>query len=262
MLNCRRRELWKTWCSILLFVISTVPLEYLSNAHLVNYVMLNRLLLLMYLPDYLNDLAGRYFKNIGVQRTWLLFFTMGMAAHLCACGFYFVAYQEAINGVTGTWPEAAGIWIVTVENAEAAVTMTTSITEAYITSLYWACVTQVSTGFGDIVPLHISETVCCIISMFVGVIITALTIANIQSLVTSIDAPRLNFQRKMEMINKYMSHRHLPKGLKDRVLAFYDYQWAMLKGANEAEILLELPQTLQQQVTNFMSRVSKAYFCR
>ena len=98
--------------------------------------------------------------------------------------------------------------------------------------------------------------------MFVGVIITALTIANIQSLVTSIDAPRLNFQRKMEMINKYMSHRHLPKGLKDRVLAFYDYQWAMLKGANEAEILLELPQTLQQQVTNFMSRVSKAYFCR
>ena len=263
MLNCRRREIWKSWCSILFFIISTFPFEYISNESLVNYIMLNRLLLLMYLPDYLNDLAGRYFKNIGVQRTWLLFFTMGMAAHLCACGFYFVAYQEAMNGVIGTWPEAAGIWIATDENAKTAVTMTTSKVEAYITSLYWACVTMITTGFGDIVPLHLSETVWCIISMFIGVLITALTIANIQSLVTSIDAPRLNFQRKMEMINKYMSHRHLPKGLKDRVLAFYDYQWTMLKGANEADILLELPQTLQQQVTNFMYRVSEAYyFCR
>jgi len=92
--------------------------------------------------------------------------------------------------------------------------------------------------------------------MFVGVIITALTIANIQSLVTSVDAPRLNYQRKMEMIKKYMRYRNLPKGLQDRVLAFYDYQWAKLKGADEQEFLMELPQTLQQQDTNFMCRVS------
>ena len=244
----------------MVFFVSTAPLEYLalifSNAN-PNYFMLNRLFLLFYLPKYLSDVATRYIKSSGVQRTWLLFFTMGMAAHLCACGFYYVAFQEATNGVTGTWPEAAGIW--TVDNAdhvETTLTMETSASEAYITSLYWACVTMITTGFGDIVPLQISETVWCIISMFVGVIITALTIANIQILVTSVDAPRLNFQRKMEMINKYMRYRKLPKALQDRVLAFYDYQWTMLKGTNEAEFFDELPQTLQQQVTNFMCRVS------
>jgi hypothetical protein len=260
MLNCRRKETRIAWFNMMLFFVSTAPLEYLamifSKAHLVNYVMLNRLLLLFYLPNYLSDVARRYIRSSGVQRTWLLFFTMGMAAHLCACGFYYVAFQEATNGVTMTWPEAAGIYVVDNTNAKAALTRMASASEAYITSLYWACVTMITTGFGDIVPLHISETVWCIMSMFVGVIITALTIANIQSLVTSVDAPRLNFQRKMEMIKKYMRYRNLPKALQDRVLAFYDYQWAMLKGVDESEFLLELPQTLQQQVTNFMCRVS------
>ena len=260
MLNCRQKDTRIAWCNMLFFFVSTAPLEYFamlfSKAYLVNYVMLNRLLLLFYLPRYLSDVAKRYIKSSGVQRTWLLFFTMGMAAHLCACGFYYVAFQGATNGVTMTWPEAAGIYVVDNTNAEAVLARMASASEAYITSLYWACVTMITTGFGDIVPLHISETVWCIISMFVGVIITALTIANIQILVTSVDAPRLNFQRKMEMIKTFMRYRNLPKGLQDRILAFYDYQWAILKGEDESEFLMELPQTLQQQVTNFMCRVS------
>ena len=260
MFNCRQNKTRVAWCNMLFFFVSTAPLEYLvmltSRLDLVNYVMMNRLLLLFYLPKYLSNVARRYIKSTGVQRTWLLFFTMGMAAHLCACCFYYIAFQEAVRGATMTWPEAAGLYVVDNTNAEPNVTKMTSASEAYITSLYWACVTMITTGFGDIVPLHISETVWCIVSMYIGVIITALTIANIQSLVTSVDAPRLNYQRKMEMIKKYMRYRNLPKGLQDRVLAFYDYQWAQLKGADEAEFLSELPQTLQQQVTNFMCRVS------
>lgn len=90
--------------------------------------------------------------------------------------------------------------------------------------------------------------------MFVGVLITALTIANLQLLVTNLDASRLDFQRKIEMIQKFMNHRKLPAYLQDRILAFHDYQWTVLKGADEQKFLAELPRTLQQQVTNFMCR--------
>ena len=259
-LNCRQKDTRRAWYKVLLFFVSTAPLEYLamlfSRLDLVNYVMLNRLLLLFFLPKYVGIVTRSYIKSSGVRRTWLLFFTMGMAAHLCACGFYYVAFNEATNGVTMTWPEAAGLYVVDNTTSPPILTKTTSAFETYITSLYWACVTMITTGFGDIVPLHISETVWCLFSMFVGVIITALTIANIQILVTSVDAPRLNYQRKMEMIKKYMGYRNLPNGLQERVLAFYDYQWAILKGSNESEFLRELPQILQQQVTNFMCRVS------
>jgi len=146
MLNCRQKETRLAWCNMLLFFTSTAPLEYLamllSKVDIVNYVMMNRLLLLFYLPKYLSNVARRYIKSSGVQRTWLLFFTMGMAAHLCACCFYYVAFQEAMNGVTMTWPEAAGIYAVDNTNAEPVLTKMTSASEAYITSLYWACVTM------------------------------------------------------------------------------------------------------------------------
>ena len=102
--------------------------------------------------------------------------------------------------------------------------------------------------------MHIRETVWCIFSMFVGVIITALTIANLQQLVTSIDASRLDFQRKMEMIKKFMRYRRLPLHLRERIQSFYDYQWDVLKGEDEEKFLVELPRSLQQQVTNFMCR--------
>jgi len=104
--------------------------------------------------------------------------------------------------------------------------------EAYIRSLYWAYITMITTGFGDIVPLHISETLWCIFSMFVGVIITALTIANLQRTIGQFDADRLNFQRKMELIKKFMHYRCLPKDIQERVISFYDYQWILTKSAD------------------------------
>jgi len=90
--------------------------------------------------------------------------------------------------------------------------------------------------------------------MFVGVIITALTIANLQRTIGQFDAARLNFQRKMELIKIFMQYRCLPKDIQDRVMSFYDYQWRVLKGADEEKFLMELPRTLQQQVTNYMCR--------
>lgn len=72
--------------------------------------------------------------------------------------------------------------------------------------------------------------------MFIGVIITTLTIANLQLLVINLDASRLNFQQKIELIKKFMHYRNLPPYLQDRMLSFYEYQWTVLKGADEEKV--------------------------
>ena len=200
---------------VIFYVFSTVPLEYLSIIFLdgwTNYLLLNRLLRLFYLPKYLRDLSTvlvrkGHLNNIGVRRTWLLFFTMALAGHLCACGFYFVAWHQAsVDGVALTWPEVAGIYKITTSTIagdgeqQVQVTMTSTAAEAYINSLYWAYITMITTGFGDIVPLQIAETITCVLTMFIGVLITALTIANLQRTIGQFDAARLSFQRKMELI--------------------------------------------------------------
>lgn len=260
-----RRTLW-SYGRVLFYFISTIPLEYLSVFFLsgvwTNYFLLNRLLRMLYLPKYLADLstvlARKGYTNIGVRRTWLLFFWMAFAGHLCGCGFYYIARYQAENGVGLTWPEVAGVYSVVSTSidgqSQIKVSMTSTPAGAYINSLYWAYITMITTGFGDIVPLHIAETIWCTISMFIGVLITALTIANLQRTIGQFDAARLNFQRKMELIKKFLHYRGLSKDVQDRVTSFYDYQWRTLKGADEEQFLTELPRTLQQQVTNFMCR--------
>lgn len=129
-----------------------------------------------------------------------------------------------------------------------------STSQCYIRSLYWAYITMVTTGFGDIVPLTVGETKVTILSMYIGALITTCAIANLQLLVTNMDAARTNFQLKMDALKMYMLYRRLPLKLQNRITSFYDYQWDLLKGANEQEFLNELPKSLQQQVANFMSR--------
>ena len=50
---------------------------------------------------------------------------------------------------------------------------------------------------------------------------------------TNMDAAQTNFQSKMERIKGYMRHRQLPAELQTRIISYYDYQWDLLKGADE-----------------------------
>jgi len=266
---------WGTESQLLLLsIVASVPLEYIvlflvdSRTNSTNYFLMNRFIRVLYLPAYINDISKclelkGVLKNVGLHRTWKLFFTMAIAGHWCGCGFFYIAKEEAMNGEI-TWPEDIGIFItkVVIPNNSSTIKMEptieiemlTNIPYAYILSLYWAYITMITTGFGDIVPISIPETLWCIFSMSLGVIITTCAIANLQLLVTNMDAAFTDFQRKTETIKKYMRYRRLPSNLQNRIMSFYHYQWDLLKGADEEKFLSELPSSLQQQVANFMCR--------
>lgn len=97
---------------------------------------------------------------------------------------------------------------------------------------------KITTGFGDIVPLSTQETLWCIISMYIGLLITACSIANLQLLVTNMDAALTAFQHKMELLKYYMQYRKLSNHLQNRITSFYDYQWDLLKGVDEEQVRL------------------------
>jgi len=275
----------RSWLVIALF--SCLPLEYITllpvaKNLVTNYFMINRIIRVISLPNYIGDISKLLEykgvrRNIGILRAWMLFFIMALAGHLCCCGFFFVAKWTSKHERDFTWVEELEL-IESTGNGD--LNMLASVAEAYIQALYWAYITmvsrrfsdslaickrsisyntmllllQITTGFGDIVPLSIPETVWCILTMFLGVMITACAIANLQLVVTNVDAALTNFQQKTSTVSKFMRYRMLPNNLQNRVMSFYHYQWDLLKGADEERFMFELPKSLQQQVSNFMCR--------
>lgn len=137
-----------------LSMVACLPLEYASlvmdfEAGVVNYLMLNRVLIVMRLPSYIEDLAdyfeARGLQNIGIQRAWKLFFAMAIAGHWCCCVFFVIGKSEAMTGGDLSWTEDLGILKRQgVEPGKQSIVMIESVTSAYIQSLYWAYITMVS----------------------------------------------------------------------------------------------------------------------
>jgi len=53
------------------------------------------------------------------------------------------------------------------------------------------------------------------------------------------DAALTAFQYKLELLQRYMAYRDLPNHLQKRIISFYDYQWDLLKGADEEKVRYE-----------------------
>ena len=88
-----------------------------------------------------------------------------------------------------------------------------------------------------------------VLTMYIGVLFTTASIANLTHLMTDLDKDLDAFQQKQENLNKYMAYRNLPHSLRDRIRNYFFYMWSILKGVDEQQFVNELPPSLKTQVT-------------
>ena len=230
---------------------------------------------------------SKHLNHVGVQRMWVLFFLMALVAHWMGCLFYYVSRRWAGQCTEGsfsnkdileddegheislesffvnTWGEVDGLWKVQYDDVYAynathagvgRVVMLKPLSYRYLRALYWAMITMVTTGFGDVVPQNESETAVCIATMYCGVLITTSAIANLTMMVTNLDKAETKFEQSKDMMNKYLHVQNLSPKLSNRIRNYQDYMWFLLKGADEQEILNELPYPLQFRLINFVTK--------
>jgi len=232
---------------------------------------LNKLFRFLRLYSYvrygLNILESKGFlRHIGLQRMWSLFFLSAVGGHWASCVFFYVSLRDTADvDVEDTWIIIDGLVERTIPQVnehtngtnlhiEYGVNFNSTYPQMYNRALYWAYVTMITTGFGDITPYSTTETIVCIVSMYVGVLITCSAIANLTLLVSKFDQSANDYHQKLDNVNKYLAYQLVPAILGNKIRQYYEYQWTVLKGVDENRFLNELTPQLQQQFQENLMR--------
>ncbi len=178
----------------------------------------------------------------GPFRVLKLWFLMCLSCHVCGCGLLLVHQIEIRNNdQINTWAINDDITFRAIND--------NNVWFQYLRSIYWAVITMITTGLGDIVPITIPETIFVIFTQFTGMVITCAVIGNITTLMVNNDSQEALYQRKMDFLNNYMNYRKLPNDLRKRIYHYNQYMWQNLKGFNENVFLQQLPLRLQKLVS-------------
>ena len=192
--------------------------------------------------------------NTGYQRMIRFFFNMACLGHILGSFYLGLAYLEAKFGDSNTWAQGDSLWTLQSANGTHTVVFTSPAEARYIRAVYWAVITTITTGFGDIVANTIPESIYTIFTMYIGAFMTCMVIGNLTTLVASLDSALAEFQQRLDQLTKYMEYRKLPNDLRLRLRFYYEYMWSLLKGVDEEKFLRDLPRPLRVQVTGLMTK--------
>ena len=118
----------------------------------------------------------------GVKRLLFLFFVIIMITHLTACGWYYVGIHAKVDDPTAqTWIKTQGLvsedWYL-----------------QYMSSFYWAIVTVMTVGYGDIIPQNNSERCFCLFVILFGGMILPYSINSIGLIIQDIQRDQKKFE--------------------------------------------------------------------
>ncbi|CAD8147118.1 unnamed protein product [Paramecium pentaurelia] len=208
-----------------------------SNVPYIEFVLLLRVSRIMFIFENLVETLNLRVNFAAVIDLISLLATFLFASHLIACVWHFIAIQEHLyQNTIYTWADKAQLesdWI-----------------SRYITSFYWACITTLTIGYGDITPVTQIEKLFVIFVTLLSSIIFGYTISSIGAIFTQISENKNYLRDKMTMIDSFIKRRGLNKELQVRVKKFFEYYLKTQKNTDfECEKLMEhLSGTLIREV--------------
>jgi voltage-gated potassium channel len=127
-------------------------------------------------------------------------------------------------------------------------------TTVYVKAIYWVITTMTTVGYGDITPSSNIQLVYAIFVMVLGVGTYGYIIANIANLLGNIDTARMDFSRKMAVVDAFLAYRAIPADLEQRIREYYQYIWENRLDHKEDEVINDLPDSLQTEVALFLRK--------
>ncbi|CAD8115513.1 unnamed protein product [Paramecium sonneborni] len=117
--------------------------------------------------------------------------------------------------------------------------------EQYLQALYFAVVTMLTIGYGDMVPKNAIEKIVTMVFVLGACLWVSYSVNFIGSIIEDITQNQVERNRRMRVINKYMDQRKIPYSLQHQVKEYLTFRWK-----EDDEVDLEMEQTLLEQLSD------------
>ncbi|GHP01449.1 hyperpolarization activated cyclic nucleotide-gated potassium channel 3 [Pycnococcus provasolii] len=118
----------------------------------------------------------------------------------------------------------------------------------YSHALFRAVSHMLCIGYGATPPLSIAEIWATNVSMVFGASLFASFVGIVATLIMQSDTGSVEYEGRMDELNRFMAYRRLPLELRDKIRHHYQYRWKNYKLITERRVLENLPPALREEV--------------
>lgn len=179
---------------------------------------------------------GEKFQNI-ISLFRLLFISL-LVAHILACFWHLAAIIYINNQDFNNWLSKANIasenWVTT-----------------YLHSIYWASITMMTVGYGDVIPQNQFEIVVTLTNVIFGCGVYAYNINSIGMILREIAKEEFEFSHNINVINQFMHRKNIRADLQMKIREYLRFIWKEEKTQNveqEHKIINALSKPLRNEL--------------
>ena len=158
-------------------------------------------------------------------------------AHIFAC-FWYIAANLTFPDYHVTWLSKEGL-------------IQADWDTKYMYAFYWASITMMTVGYGDITPQNQIEVVVCILSVVMGCVVYAYNISNIGMILQDLNKEDAIFNHKITIINQFMIRKNIRRDLQRRIREYLRFLWKEENTQNleeETKIIAYLSSSLREEL--------------
>ncbi|XP_077863328.1 voltage-gated inwardly rectifying potassium channel KCNH6-like [Saccoglossus kowalevskii] len=110
-----------------------------------------------------------------------------------------------------------------------------SITNKYVSSLYFVLTTLCTVGFGNISPNTDAEKLFSILTMLVGSLMYATIFGNVTAIIERLYRNMARYQEEVGLVKEFIRFHQIPSPLRQRLKEYFEHAWSYTNGMDMTE---------------------------